>query len=149
MDIITTVAAYGAWGWIVAGLIMLGLELLLPGGFLLWLGMAGIVTGLASLFQPIAWPVQWLIFGVLSLVAIGLWMRFYKGQSEETDRPLLNLPAAQFFGRETVLKDSIANGIGRIAIDDTVWRVTGPELDAGRRVRIVGNDGALLKVEAI
>ena len=149
MDIITVVAAYGAWAWILAGLIMLGLELLLPGGFLLWLGVAGIVTGLASLFQPIAWPVQWLIFGLLSLVAIALWMRFYKGQAEETDRPLLNLPAAQYFGREMVLKEAISDGIGRIAIDDSVWRVTGPELAAGQRVRIVGNDGALLKVEAI
>ena len=149
MDIITAIAAYGAWAWIVAGLIMLGLELLLPGGILLWLGVAGIVTGLASLFQPIAWPVQWLIFGLLSLVTITLWMRFYKSEAEETDRPLLNLPAAQYFGRETVLKEAISDGIGRIAIDDSVWRVTGPELDAGRRVRIVGNDGALLKVEAI
>jgi len=36
-----------------------------------------------------------------------------------------------------------------VVLGDTVWRVSGPELPVGQRVRIVGSDGAVLKVEAI
>ena len=47
-----------------------------------------------------------------------------------------------------MLDEPIRDGIGRLALDDTVWRVQGPDLAAGSRVRIVEADGALLKVEA-
>ena len=48
MQIVEYLAANGPWAWIVAGLVMLALELVLPGGFLLWMGVAGIVTGAAG-----------------------------------------------------------------------------------------------------
>ncbi|MDP1732593.1 MAG: NfeD family protein, partial [Devosia sp.] len=70
MDIIEFIASYGPWAWIVAGVILLALELVVPGGIVLWLGVAGIITGLASFFQPIGWPLQFLLFGGLSLVLI-------------------------------------------------------------------------------
>ena len=46
----TSIASYGPWSWIVAGVVLLALELVVPGGFLLWLGVAGIITGLAAMF---------------------------------------------------------------------------------------------------
>ncbi len=51
-------------------------------------------------------------------------------------------------GEEIVLNEPISDGFGRVPIGDTVWRVAGPDLPAGRKVRIVGHDGAVLKVEA-
>ena len=72
MEIVNFLIANGPWSWIVGGLILLALELVLPGGFLLWMGIAGILTGIITLFQPLAWPVQWLIFGVLSMIGATL-----------------------------------------------------------------------------
>ncbi len=149
MQIIEFISSYGGWAWIVAGLILLALELVLPGGFMLWMGISGLITGLMTLFQPIDWPVQWLIFGVLSLVSIMVWLRLTRGRSEDSDRPLLNQRGDQLIGQEAVLEHAIEQGIGRIVLGDSVWRVSGPDLPAGRRVRIVGHDGAVLKVEAI
>ena len=34
----------GSWGWFIAGLILMGLEVLAPGAFMLWLGLAAIAT---------------------------------------------------------------------------------------------------------
>ncbi|RZA13737.1 MAG: NfeD family protein, partial [Proteobacteria bacterium] len=83
-------AANGPWSWIIAGLVLLALELVLPGGILVWMGIAGIVTGLMLLFQPMGWPWQWLIFGVLSLGSILVWLRYSRNRPPATDRPLLN-----------------------------------------------------------
>ncbi|WDR04839.1 NfeD family protein [Devosia rhodophyticola] len=149
MGIVDFIGQYGAWSWIVAGLVLFGLELLVPGGFLLWLGIAGIATGLIVMVQPIAWPWQWLIFGVLSLVSIALWVRFNRNRHQNSDRPYLNRRADRFVGHESVLEEPVVDGYGRLSLGDTVWRVSGPNLPAGTRVRVVGSEGAVLKVERI
>ncbi|UXN74809.1 NfeD family protein [Devosia sp. A8/3-2] len=65
------------------------------------------------------------------------------------DSPYLNRRADRYIGREAVLEQPIIGGFGRIVLGDSVWRVAGPDLPAGARVRIVGSDGAVLKVEPI
>ena len=149
MQIIDFVAANGHWSWIVAGMILLALELVVPGGFLLWMGISGIVTGLLVLVQPMPWPLQWLIFGVLSLLSIALWVQWNRQRPTASDRPFLNRRADQFIGHETVLEQAIEQGFGRVVLGDTVWRVAGPDLPIGQRVRIAGSDGAVLRVEPI
>lgn len=149
MDLIAFLAANGPWSWIVAGLVLLGLELVVPGGYLLWVGVAGILTGILTLLQPLPWAVQWLVFGVLSLVSIVVWVRISRHRRNQSDRPLLNRRADRFIGIEAVLEQPIVEGFGRLALEDTFWRISGPDLPAGRRVRIVGSDGAVLKVEAV
>jgi membrane protein implicated in regulation of membrane protease activity len=149
MQVVDFIAANGPWSWIVAGLILLALELVLPGGILLWMGIAGLVTGIVLLITPIGWPLQWLIFGLLSLISIALWVRFTRNRPVKTDRPYLNRRAEQYLGQEAVLDQPIAQGFGRIMLGDTVWRVAGPDLPIGQRVRVVGSDGNVLRVEAI
>lgn len=149
MQVIDYIASNGPWAWVIAGLILLALELVLPGGILLWMGLAGIVTGLIALFQPMAWPLQWLIFGGLSLIGIVAWLGWSRRQPAVTDRPFLNRRADQLVGQEAVLEQPIEQGFGRIALGDTVWRVTGADMAVGHRVRIVGSEGAVLRVEAL
>ncbi|WP_375452556.1 NfeD family protein [uncultured Devosia sp.] len=149
MQLIDFIGGYGAWSWMVAGIILLALELVAPGGFLLWMGVAGVVTGLMVLFQPIAWPLQWLIFGLLSLLSIFAWLRWQRGRVVQSDRPYLNRRADRFIGQEGVLTEPLVGGFGRLVLDDTVWRIAGPDLPAGQRIRIIGNEGAVLRIEAI
>ncbi|MDB5538810.1 MAG: NfeD family protein [Devosia sp.] len=147
MQVLDFIVTHGGWSWVVAGLVLLALELAVPGGVLVWLGGAALVTGLAALRYPIFWPLQFVIFGVLALCSLGLWLRF-RGPGIVSDRPFLNRRAHRFIGQEAVLDEPIRDGFGRLALDDTVWRVQGPDLAAGAKVRIVDADGALLKVEA-
>lgn len=146
MQVIEFIAQYGAWSWIVGGLVLLALELVLPGGVLVWLGGAALLTGALSLLINIYWPLQFVLFGVLALASIWLWLRL-RGDTTESDRPFLNRRTDRFIGREAVLEEAILDGEGRITLGDSVWRITGPDLPAGERVRIVGADGALLRVE--
>lgn len=149
MTIVEFIAANAVWSWIIAGIVMLGLELILPGGFLLWMGVAGILTGLLTLVLPLGWPVQWLIFGIFSLVSIILWLRLPRNAAKASDRPYLNRRADSYIGHEAVLEQPIAGGFGRLALGDTVWRIAGPDLPSGRRIRIVGAQGAVLLVEPV
>jgi hypothetical protein len=147
MQVLEFIVSNGAWSWVVAGLVLLALELVAPGGVLVWLGAAALVTGGMALFVNVYWPLQFVVFGVLALAAIWLWLRTRK-QEQPTDRPFLNRRAERFIGHEAVLVDPIRDGEGRVALGDTTWRVTGPDLEAGVKVRVVDADGAVLKVEA-
>jgi membrane protein implicated in regulation of membrane protease activity len=149
MDIVNLIASYGPWAWVVAGAIFLALELVVPGGIMLWLGVAGIITGLAALFQPLSWPLQFLLFGGLSLVLIVGWLRYSKGREAPNDSPFLNRRAERFVGQEVVLDEPIRDGFGRVNLGDSTWRIAGPDLPAGQRIRITGADGAVLRVEAV
>ena len=100
------------------------------------------------MFVSIYWPLQFVIFGVLALIAIWLWLRF-RGPGIVSDRPFLNQRAQRYVGREVVLDEPIQDGNGRLYLDDTTWRVHGPDLAAGAKVKIVDAEGAVLRVEAV
>ncbi len=140
----------GPWGWWILGLVLLVAELAAPGVFLIWIGMAAIVVGALSLAfwtgEWWTWQVQLLVFGLLSIVfAIG-GRRIYAGSSSHTDEPLLNKRSESLIGRTAVLAEPIAEGRGRIRLDDTWWPIIGPDLPQGARVRVVEAHGRDLKV---
>lgn len=147
MDIIAFIVQYGAWSWVVGGLVLLALELVVPGGIFLWLGFSAIVTGIASALIVIDWPVQVLIFGVLAVASVAIWLRI-RPHGKPSDRPFLNRRANRYVGQEVVLAEPILDGFGRVILDDTTWRISGPNLPAGQKIRIIDAEGALLKVEA-
>jgi membrane protein implicated in regulation of membrane protease activity len=150
MQLFSLFIEYGAWSWAIVGLVLLALELVAPGGIFLWLGVAAIATSAICFVVPIDWPRQIGVFGVLGLIAVLFWLRVVRERGgETTDRPLLNRRAEQYLGEEVLLTEPIVAGIGRVPIGDSFWRVVGPDLPAGRKVRVVGAEGAVLKVEEV
>jgi membrane protein implicated in regulation of membrane protease activity len=141
--------SYGPWAWFVTGLVLLALELVVPGGYFLWLGSAGIITGLLAFIGPITWPWQITIFGLLALAIVIGWTLFTRGRPQQSEDLFLNRRADRFIGHEGIIDEPIKDGYGRLALGDTIWRIAGPDLAAGQKVRVVGSDGAVLKVEAV
>lgn len=142
----------GPWAWMVLGFVLLAAEIVVPGIFLLWIGLAAIATGLLSLLLWSApfwvWQVQWLTFLALALVSAYVGKRIMSGKGEESDQPFLNRREAQLVGRTATLTEPICEGYGRIRIDDTMWRVRGSDSPVGARVRIVSVDNSVLVVES-
>lgn len=130
----------GAWNWMVLGFLLLVLELLSPGVFFLWIGIAALITGAVSLAiwdtSAWIWQVQVIVFLVLSLVSAYVGRQIMASRGDRSDQPLLNRRAQQLVGRVATLAEPIDNGRGRLQLDDTVWRVSGPDLPAGARVRV-------------
>jgi membrane protein implicated in regulation of membrane protease activity len=136
----------GPWAWIVAGLILLGLELLAPGSVFLWFGVAAILTGVVSFFGLVTWQIQLLIFVVLAVGLAVVGRRMFARETAPGDQPFLNDRAARLVGKTYVLEQPIVDGKGKIRIDESNWRVTGPNLPSGSKVMIAGADGAVLAV---
>jgi membrane protein implicated in regulation of membrane protease activity len=128
------------------GGLLLALEVMLPGTFMLWLGLAAIATGVIGWIVSMTWQTQMIVFAVLSVISVLLGRRFYPTVATETDKPFLNRRADGFVGRVFTLDEPIVHGSGRVRIDDTTWRVTGPDCPAGSKIRVEKADGATLVV---
>ena len=144
-----TFAALGVWDWFIAGGLLLVLEVLAPGVFMLWLGLAALLVGIISLFVDWSWQAQFIAFAVFSVLAIPLWRRLATGVGGKTDQPFLNRRAEALVGRIFTLEKPIVDGSGTIGIDDTVWRITGSDIPAGSRVKVTRVDGTALHVQVI
>ena len=139
----------GPWSWIILGLVLMGLELMAPGVFLLWLGFAALLTGILDWTFGLSWQAAVLVFAVLSVGAVLVGRVATRDRDEdEGDRPPLNRRAQSFVGRVFTLESPIVGGSGRIRVDDSSWRIVGPDAPAGANVRVVRVEGATLVVEA-
>ena len=142
-------ATLGTWNWLIFGVILMALELIVPGVFLFWLGLAALLVGLSSFAINPSWQVQILMFAIFAAAAVPLWRRVARSNTAVSkSNPFLNKRADALVGRVFTLEKPIIDGSGTVRIDDTIWRVAGPDAPAGSRVKVVHADGASLTVAA-
>ncbi len=136
------------WHWIVLGFLLLALEMLAPGAILMWFGAGALlVGGLLFLFPDMPWDWQVLIFAMVSFASIFAWKRLRKDNpNDDTEAGTLSQRGKALIGRKIPLMEAIVNGVGRVQIDDTFWRVEGDDLEIGSLVTVTGSDGATLQV---
>ncbi|MEJ1469638.1 MAG: NfeD family protein [Candidatus Sedimenticola sp. (ex Thyasira tokunagai)] len=80
----------------------------------------------------------------MSVVA---WRLVLKRNPTVTDQPAVNRRGEQYLGRLFTLDEPVISDQGRIRVDDTTWKIHGPDCPAGSRVQVVGVDGVVLRVE--
>ncbi|HBX54527.1 NfeD family protein [Pseudomonas sp. UBA2684] len=137
------------WNWLAVGTLLLILEVFGAGGYLLWIGVAAASVGVLTYLLPeLPWTVQFILFGVLSVLTAVFWWRRQRTAAKPSDQPGLNRRGSELLGRQFALHEAIVSGRGKIKVGDSLWLVIGPDLPAGSRVQVIGQDGVLLKVEA-
>lgn len=135
--------------WIVLGIILLILEMIAPGAYLMFLGAAAIFTGLLGYALPLSLPLELLIFALGSVASVYIVKRWFDVYPILSGAPLLNARIAQMIGQTVEVLDPIKGGKGRVKVGDSVWSATGPDTPVGSRMRIVSAEGNRLAVEAI
>ncbi len=138
------------WHWWIFAVVLVIIEILAPSFFALWMAIAAFLTGLAILLAPqLGWEYQLMIFAVLSVMSIVMWRRYYLKNPIVSDQPNLNRRGAQYIGRVVTLQTPITDGVGKIKLDDSTWKVTGPDCAVGQKVRISGLDNVVFTVEIV
>jgi membrane protein implicated in regulation of membrane protease activity len=144
MDLLATL---GTWNWLIVGVALMAVETFAPGVFMLWLGLAALIVGLLTFGIAWSWQTQIIVFAVLSIAMVPLWRHFARRNARPTDKPFLNRRTEGLIGRVFTLEKPIIDGVGTVRIDDTIWRVAGPDAPSGSRVKVTQADGASLTVE--
>lgn len=135
------------WHWWILAAVLGALETFMPGAVAIWFAVSAIVVGGLLLLVPVPWQLQLVLFGVLGLAAIFAYRAYARRHPEAWEQPALNRRGAQYLGQEFTLVEPIVQGYGKVRVGDTVWKVAGPALPNGSRVRVIGAEGAVLRVE--
>ncbi len=136
------------WHWWIFAAVLITLEMFAPGAFFLWLGIAAAIVGFAVFIAPaLAWEYQLLLFSILSVFSIIIWRKYFRVRAIDTDQPNLNRRGEQYVGRAFTLEHAIVNGIGKIRVDDSTWKIEGQDCEAGSKIKVTGVEGTVLRVE--
>lgn len=138
------------WHWWILAVLFVVLEVFTPGTFFLFMGIAAAILGAVVLIVPaLGWEYQVLGFALVSVAATFAGRAYLKKRPIETDRPTLNRRGEQYIGRNFTLTEPVINGYGKLRVDDSTWRIEGADCPAGSKVRVVGVDGTILRIEVV
>jgi inner membrane protein len=138
-----------AWLWLVGGVALAMAEVVAPGAFLIWIGGAAIVTGVAALLTGMPLAAQLGLFAVCAMISVYLSRHLAERVPIISDDPLLNERTARLIGRTVTVVEAIAHGEGRVRVGDGNWTAIGPDCPVGTRVEIVRAAGQRLVVEPV
>ncbi len=139
------------WHWLIAAVLLITLEMVvLPAVYFLWMGIAAGIVGVLMMAMPgLPFMAQIIVFTVISVVSLVVHKRYLKSNPPLTDEPTLNRRGEQYVGRVFTLEEPIVNGVGKIKVDDSIWKVMGEDMADGGKVKVTGVDGTVFKVEAV
>lgn len=136
------------WHWFAFAVFLIILDVAVGANFLfIWCGLSAAVVGILLLVLPLTWEIQFLIFGLGVMASLLVWRKLKK--RIRTDNLTLNRRAQYYMGRVFTLENPIVNGRGKVKVDDTMWIVEGPDMPAGSKIKVIGVDGVVLKIEQI
>ena len=136
------------WLWMIGGILLLIAEIIVPGVFLVWLGIAAVVTGAFAQLFGIGLAGQLGLFAIYSVLAVLAGRRFYAVKGTEHSGPGLNNPTERLIGRRVVAVQPVDEDSGRVRLGDSEWGARGGPAEPGDKVRIIGVEGNCLIVEA-
>lgn len=137
--------------WFVTGVVLLLLEMGVPGFVLFFFAVGAWVTALLSLFLPLGLNGQILVFTVSSVLSLLVLRKFVKrafaGYALEADR---KDSLAEKGERVTVVSDIVPPAEGKVKYSGTTWRAKADvELKAGELAEIVELRGLVMIVTAV
>ncbi len=137
------------WHWLTAAVLLLVIEMLIGSYYLLWVSFAAFLVALVQWIWGITWGAQMVLFTVVAILSVIAWYLYDKKRDKSSTRPTLNKRGHQYIGRTFQLSDAIINGVGKIKVDDSTWKVQGKDAPAQTIVKVKGIDGTELIVEIL
>jgi membrane protein implicated in regulation of membrane protease activity len=139
-----------AWLWAIGGLVLVGAEVLMPGVFLLWLGIAALCTAGLTTLLPISLEVQLGLFTICAVLSCVVgWLIYRQIGRKPRAAEAVNNPQARVVGSVGHVTETIRDGQGKVRIGDSDWLAEGPDLATGAAVRVKALHGNTVKVEAL
>src|SRR5262249_50173437 len=105
------IAALRTWNWFILAAVLLVLQQVAPGMFMLWLGLSAILVGLISSVVIWSWQAQLIAFAIFAIASVPAWRHFARKVEKPGDSPFLNRRADGYVGRVFTLERPIVDGV--------------------------------------
>jgi membrane protein implicated in regulation of membrane protease activity len=137
------------WIWAIAGILLLIAEIIAPGFFLVFVGVAAIATGLFTLLFDLGTAPQLVLFALYSVLAVMIGKRWYGEPATFDENVRLNEPARRLVGKTVTVVEAVDEHGGRVRVGDGEWNARGGPAEPGERAKVTGVEGNCLIVEAV
>ena len=137
------------WIWAIGGLLLLIAEMVAPGFFLIFIGVAAIATGVFTMMFDLGLAPQLILFVIYTAVAVMVGKRWYAQPNEGDQDHSLNDPARRIVGRVATAVEAVDAHGGRVRLGDGEWSARGGPAAVGDKVTVTAVDGNCLTVEAV
>lgn len=138
------------WLWWSAGVVLLAGEMLMPGVYLLWIGLASAATGIVAWTIPsMGFAGHGIVFAILAIASIYIGNRFVYKRQPVAPLTDVNVNGKRFIGKKFVVVETIKNGRGHVQVGDSRWLAEGPDVAKGTQVYVTAVDGTVLVVEPV
>jgi membrane protein implicated in regulation of membrane protease activity len=137
------------WLWLIAAALLGIGEIVIPGAFLMWIGIAALITGLATLVLPLGVALQLSVFAITAVASVYVGRRVLIRNPILSADPLLNDRGARLIGEIVTAVAAVDASQGRVKVGDGAWPARGATAAVGERLRVVGIDGGVLLVENV
>lgn len=138
--------------WLTCGIILMALELIIPGGVVVFIGLSSVLTGgLWYLGIVNTWSTALVVFFILTMILVlafrGVTQRLVGGDATiaNTDEDL------DIYGQVAKVVETIGPGqkSGRIEFQGTQWDAlgNGEEIVSGQQVKIICHENIAIVVE--
>ncbi len=139
--------------WIIAGLALSLLELIVPGVYLIWFGLAAFVVGIAVYFLPIELTTQLIVFaiasGIFAVIGVAVYRYVFSKAQVPAEYKNLNNTAEQYVGQLVTVAEDAEDNRTKVKIGDTYWLASCQKaFKQGDTAKVVGvKDSLILIIE--
>lgn len=137
--------------WLILGVVLLVAEVLTGTTYILWVAAAALIVGVLAFAIPVmGWPVQFLLFFVLSIALLIAGHKYFRPNMMGEEDSDLNDRAKSMVDMRVKAVADFETGRGRVQVGDTQWRasMTTGTAKAGQELRVTSVKGTTLIVEA-
>ncbi|MFU2058612.1 NfeD family protein [Avibacterium volantium] len=144
-------ATWSVWHWLILGFGLLIAEILIPGVFLLWWGLAAIIiAGVMALFVTLSLTFLVIGYAILAIILSFSWWKYQHGKDlQDQSHTSLNQRDHAMLGTKGIVQEINENGIGRGHFGDTTWRIQGKHLQVGDAIEVYNVEGITLFVKKV
>lgn len=136
-------------GWLILGFILLILEIIIPGVFLIWWGLSSLIlAGITKLIPEVSPSWQITIFAITACILSFLWWKYQSKKDQLDDKQTqLNQRDNSMMNSKGVVVEILESGIARGKFGDTTWRIVGYDLKEGDQIIVTDVEGITLQVK--
>jgi len=134
--------------WFIFGIVLAITEIVAPGFYLAWVGLAALLTAGATAAFGLNFVAQGLLFTALAFATIWVARAYFQRAPIVSDDPMLNDRSARLVGTVVTAVEPVDASHGRVKVGDSVWSAKGVTAAVGAKLRVTAVDGGVLVVEA-
>ena len=138
------------WLWFIGGLLLIGGEIVLPGVYLLWIGLGALVVGVLVAVFPdlgLTWQLVSFALAMLGTVSLGFVIQ-RRGAPPAAGE--LNQELHALVGQRFVAASDFQVGMGRVRVGDTTYAAVSAEaIQAGDAVEVIAVVAGKLRVNRV